>query len=96
MARQTPAKMVRIQYTHRQFVPETWMKPETIGPIEGPTKGARAKRLIARPRLSPSQISARRAPEFVNGAAAKVPPKNLKTKMDAVFLLSAQPTWKHV
>jgi hypothetical protein len=41
--RHTPAKMVKIQNTHRQDVPDTEMKPEMMGPIEGPAKGIREK-----------------------------------------------------
>lgn len=49
---------------------------------------------MAIPLRSASQISANKAPAFVNGQLAKVPPKNRKTKIEATFLLRAQPTWK--
>ena len=37
-----------------------------------------------------------RAPLLVNGAAANVPPSNLKMMTEAVFLDKAHPTWKPV
>ena len=37
-----------------------------------------------------------RAPLLVNGAAANVPPSNLKMMIEAVFLDKAHPTWKPV
>lgn len=54
-------------------VPETWMYPEMMGPIEGPANGARAKILIALPRRSPSQISLNSAPALLMGTEAKTP-----------------------
>jgi hypothetical protein len=33
-------------------------------------------------------------PLFVKGAAANMPPKNRKTRMEAVLFERAQPTWK--
>lgn len=35
-------------------------------------------------------------PLFARGAAANTPPRNRNTSIDAVFLDSAAPTWKHV
>ena len=77
-------------------VPVTEMNPATIGPTDGPANGARANKLMACPRWSVSQMSASKAPLFVNGALAKHPPRNRKIRMEAVFLESAQPIWKHM
>ena len=70
------------------------MKPDTVGPSAGPANGARVKRANALPLVSASQISAIKAPEFVRGAAAKVPPRNRNTRTAAVFGARALPTWK--
>jgi hypothetical protein len=35
-------------------------------------------------------------PEFAKGAAANVPPRKRKIKMDAMFCDKAQPIWKHL
>jgi hypothetical protein len=59
-----------------------------------PAWPASTHKAMAIPLRSASQISANNAPAFVNGQLANVPPKNLKIKMDATFLLRAQPTWK--
>lgn len=56
-AAQTPANIVRTQNTHRQDTPAVLMKPLTIGPSEGPAKGARVKKPSALPRVLASQIS---------------------------------------
>ena len=34
-------------------------------------------------------------PEFVNGAAANVPPRKRKMSIDAAFVDSATASWKH-
>lgn len=54
----TPAKIVVTQYTQRQEVPDTAMKPLIVGAIDGPANGANVKRENAFPRVLASQISA--------------------------------------
>ena len=60
---QTPANIVITQHTQRQLTPATDMKPLTMGPNEGPAKGASANKERAFPRVFASQISAMTALE---------------------------------
>ena len=53
----TPENMVRSQNTHLHETPATAMYPPTIGPSEGPAKGASVKKARAFPRVLASQIS---------------------------------------
>lgn len=55
--KRNPAKHVNSQKTHRHDTPATLIHPLTVGPREGPAKGARVKRASALPRVSASQMS---------------------------------------
>ena len=52
------------------------MKPEMIGPMLGPTNGAKQNKLIALPRRSTSHISLKTAPALLIGTEANTPLKN--------------------
>lgn len=94
--RQQPEKIVQTQNSHRQSVPDTPMKPPTMGPRAGPAKGAMAKMAIASPRVFGPQMSAMTAPELVKGEAPKAPLRKRKIRIEAVLGLSAHPTFMPV
>jgi hypothetical protein len=52
------------------------MKPEMIGPIDGPANGLRQKIDIAFPLRSTSQISLKTAPALLMGTEANTPLRN--------------------
>jgi hypothetical protein len=76
--------------------PALQLKSAYCGTRKGDTdyNGATVKKARALPREAALQMSEMRAPLFPKGAAANIPPKNLKIMMDAVFLERAHPTWK--
>ena len=53
----TPAKIACSQNIQRQDTPATFIKPDTVGPNDGPANGASVKMANAFPRVSASQIS---------------------------------------
>jgi len=59
-------------------------------------QGAREKIARAIPLLSASHKSAIIPPDVVRGEDAKQPPKNRKTRIEAVFLERAHPTWNPI
>ena len=57
ITRRKAAKKVNNQKTHRQDTPATPIHPLTVGPIDGPAKGARVNTASAFPRVSASHMS---------------------------------------
>ena len=91
----TPENMVRRPITQRQ-PSDSLRNPAIHGDVQGPKEGAKANKLIARPRSDAGKISAMTPPALVIGEEPKAPAKNRKTSSVPVFFEPAQPALKAV